>query len=502
MSTRSAAAATSSSSTRKRRPASANPAKSPAKRRSTRGAGASAATTVADPPTLVPVAPPAGSGWCLALQPAREAGEFVDITLLVGRRKISTHKIVIVSHSPYLRGLLTSGLAESKQGGDEMKVGDDSTDGRAVEAIVDCFYSGKLSLSNSTVSSVIRTANLLGVGTMEKAACDFFIGSIEPSTACEALGFAAAHSECGEHARGLHERCVAYVVAHFANCSVETSFRELPCEAVAEVIGSDDLPVEEEQVLAAVRAWFDHDAAGRQGSLLALAPLVRWPLLPTQIRLGLSKEPLLQTMMGLDVELGIQLVTDCSAEFAASDAAAACPRLRRRKGTVPPVLPLAFTALSQEHYATSEDGAWLTSIAQPDYRAALCAERVMNSGRSCAEVTVVRQDGGSMMIGVGRPTLDPDTENAYQTAHFWGMSRSGKLCHNANFQDWQGKQGYGTGDVLRLLLDSDAGTLTVKKNGTLLGEMVTSGLTGDLCWAVSVYVAGSVRIKTVDPAQF
>ena len=57
--------------------------------------------------------------------------------------------------------------------------------------------------------------------------------------------------------------------------------------------------------------------------------------------------------------------------------------------------------------------------------------------------------------------------------------------------------------MLRLLLDSDAGTLTVKKNGTLLGVAVTSGLTGDLCWAMSVFKAGdSVRIKAVDPAEF
>jgi hypothetical protein len=64
-------------------------------------------------------------------------------------------------------------------------------------------------------------------------------------------------------------------------------------------------------------------------------------------------------------------------------------------------------------------------------------------------------------------------------------------------------QGFATGDVLRLLLDSDAGTLTVKKNGTLLGVAVTSGLTGDLCWAVSTAKAGeSVRIKAVDPADF
>jgi hypothetical protein len=82
-------------------------------------------------------------------------------------------------------------------------------------------------------------------------------------------------------------------------------------------------------------------------------------------------------------------------------------------------------------------------------------------------------------------------------------SASGYLWHNGDGKDWQGMQPYDTGDVLRLLLDSDAGTLTVKKNGTLLGVAVPSGLTGDLCWAVSSYHAGdSVRIKAVDPAEF
>ena len=205
MSTRSAAAASSSSSSRKRRSTSGASAESPAKRRTTRAAGSGAsAAPVADPSTLVPVASPAG-GWCASMRPAREAGEFIDITLIVGDRKIPAHKTVLVGLSPYIEGLLTSGLAESQQGGDTLKIGDEDTDGHAVEAIVDCFYSGELSLSNSTVSSVIRTANLLGVCAAEKAACDFFVESIEPSTACEALAFATAHSVCGEHARGLHE---------------------------------------------------------------------------------------------------------------------------------------------------------------------------------------------------------------------------------------------------------------------------------------------------------
>jgi hypothetical protein len=429
----------------------------------------------------------------------REAGQMIDITLLVGGRKIPAHKIALISHSPYLEGLLTSGLAESKEGGDELKVGDDSTDGRAVEAIVDCFYSGELSLSRSTVSSMIRTANLIGVGAVEKAACDFFVDALEPSTACEALAFAAAHIACGEHARALHERCVAYMVEHFAKCNVQPSFLELPCEAVAEVIGSDDLPVEEAAVLAAVRAWFDHDEAARAGSLRLLR-LVRWPLLSVGVRLQLSHEPLLQGMIVRAPQLGMQLLLELTAEFAASDAAAACPRLKRRKGTVLPVSPLAFTALSQHHYATSEDGALLTSTTQPLYRAALCREKVMSSGQSCAEVTVVQK--ADMMIGVWRPTLDLNEGGV--SADFWGVySYDGEVFHDDDYQVWQGMQGYGTGDVLRLLLDSDAGMLTIKKNGTLLGVAVPSGLTGDLCWAMCCHgVGNSVRIKALAPAEF
>jgi hypothetical protein len=440
------------------------------------------------------------------MRSAREAGQFVDVTLLVSGRRIPAHRAVLVSLSPYFLGLLTSGLAESKQGGDELTIGDEGIDGRAVEAIVDCFYSGQLSLSRSTVSSVIRTANLFGVDAVEKAACDYFVEALEPSSACEALAVAAAHSVGGEHARALHERCVEYVVEYFAECSAEPSLLELPCEAVAEVIGSDDLPVEEAVVLVAVRAWFDHDAAGRQSSLPVLLPLVRWPLLPAAVQLRLSRQPLLVRMLRQDDEartLGLELMLECTAHFAASDAAAACPRLRRRKGTKELVLPLAFTALSQEHYAVSEGGSLLMSTANPNYRAALCRERVMNSGRSCAEVTVVRK-GGAMMVGVGRPTLDLNPANAYNSADFWGVGGyDGALYHSGGCQGWQGAQDYGTGDVLRLLLDSDAGTLTVKKNGSLLGVAVTSGLTGDLCWAVSCWsTSDSVRIKALDPAEF
>ena len=83
------------------------------------------------------------------------------------------------------------------------------------------------------------------------------------------------------------------------------------------------------------------------------------------------------------------------------------------------------------------------------------------------------------------------------------FSANGIIYRDGGGHNWQGQQPFATGDVLRLLLDSDAGTLTVKENGTLLGVMVTQGLTVDICWMVSCHAAGSsVRIKAVDPAEF
>ena len=154
------------------------------------GASAAAAAEQEEPPTLVD----AEGKWAEFMVEQREAGEFIDITLIAGGRRIEAHKNVITSLSPYLHGLLTSGLAESAAQSQELTLED--MDGRAVEAVVDCMYSGKLALSSRSVTAVLRVANLLQVGAVEKAAGEFFVSKLEPSTAADALGFAAARVEC------------------------------------------------------------------------------------------------------------------------------------------------------------------------------------------------------------------------------------------------------------------------------------------------------------------
>ena len=81
--------------------------------------------------------------------------------------------------------------------------------------------------------------------------------------------------------------------------------------------------------------------------------------------------------------------------------------------------------------------------------------------------------------------------------HMW---HSGGYHCQGSASTWEGRAGYKQGDVVGLLLDLDAGTLTAYKNGSVLGVMVPNARVkelgaGPLCWAVDLYSKGeAVRL--------
>ena len=118
----------------------------------------------------------------------------------------------------------------------------------------------------------------------------------------------------------------------------------------------------------------------------------------------------------------------------------------------------------------------------------------------------VRCSGGGVFVGVARPDLELSADGFTQ-AGFWGVeSDNGSLCHNNGSAKWDGQQGFGAGDVLGLLLQPEAGTLTVYKNNARLGQAVVPGMKltngktvaglggGGLCWAVSISTTDSVEL--------
>jgi hypothetical protein len=283
------------------------------------------------------------------------------------------------------------------------------------------------------------------------------------------------------------------------------------------LLESDELEAQEEEVFAAVMAWLREDEAGRKAELERLLPLVRFPMMAAAPGLLMMSEPLVAKH-----PLAFELLAEAHPGFGRSTKAANCPRLRPRKGQrlggLQAVLPaLTFTRASPDYYdITEEGGATAQSLGGAEEQAAVCGGYAMDRGMHAAEFTVVKvgELGVELAVGLARRGIDVD-EDAFLSSEFWGLDalRHGTLSYGeggmVKEKDWEGMEGFGAGDVMGLLLDCDAGTLTVKKNGRRLGVAHT-GLEAEghgfglrLCWAVACTGAGSqLRIAAVDPAAF
>ena len=127
----------------------------------------------------------------------------------------------------------------------------------------------------------------------------------------------------------------------------------------------------------------------------------------------------------------------------------------------------------------------------------------MRSGRHFAQFTVV--EGELMLFGVIRPDWDVDGGAfAHRVdGHCFYSTGGGNASYTADGSrwpgpnNWEGRQGAREqGDRIGMLLDLDQGSMTVWKNGEQLGVMVAEGLSGPLCWAVSLlYEGSSARIE-------
>ncbi len=112
------------------------------------------------------------------------------------------------------------------------------------------------------------------------------------------------------------------------------------------------------------------------------------------------------------------------------------------------------------------------------------------SGQHFVEITLLKRVDGCC-CGVIRPEFDVErAENAYDVeGHCFYDTRAGFRYPGP--LRWDGCEGARDGDRVGLLLDLEAGSLTVYKNEARLGMITSSGLSGEFCWAVCMYGQGS-----------
>ena len=150
-------------------------------------------------------------------------------------------------------------------------------------------------------------------------------------------------------------------------------------------------------------------------------------------------------------------------------------------------LPLAF-GRAHADVTLSEGVAVATKTVQDLIPRAAASEAVMRSGRHFAQFTVLE---GSMYFGVIRPSWDVEGGANAEGAGghcFYHTDGGHRWPGNHN---WEGKQSVQEqDDCIGMLLHLNQGSVTVWKNDEKLGVMQAEGLSGPLCWAVSMFDEG------------
>ncbi|XP_065178345.1 kelch-like protein 18 [Sycon ciliatum] len=210
----------------------------------------------------------------LALHSMKEMwqrGELCDLTLLVGARTFSVHRVVMAGSIPFLRAMLCSGMKESRQ--QEVRLHE--VDEESMEVIVNFCYTGELDVGIESVYPLVAAANLLQMDEVRDACCLFLKSRLSPDNCISTHCFADTHGFLELLAAADNFACKNFdaVVAseEFLSCDVDAVTRLLDSEVV-------QVP-SEERIYHALIMWIEADRAGRSKHVLDLLRCIRFPSL-------------------------------------------------------------------------------------------------------------------------------------------------------------------------------------------------------------------------------
>ncbi|KAL9892447.1 kelch-like protein 12 isoform 1-T1 [Glossina fuscipes fuscipes] len=192
-----------------------------------------------------------------------------DFILEVEGQSIYVHRVLIVIASPYFAAMLQHDVKENREG----KVKFMDVKAPALKAIIEYIYSGKITITEESVESLIFTANLLQIDWVRHQ-CEQFLKSKVKLTNCFTIRRIATVHSCEE----VLNHCDKYILIYFPRLINLDGFLHLPFEEFKALITHDDLYVQfEENVYRSVLKWIKHEPEARKFHLAELLGYINLP---------------------------------------------------------------------------------------------------------------------------------------------------------------------------------------------------------------------------------
>ncbi|CAH8490674.1 unnamed protein product [Dicrocoelium dendriticum] len=223
----------------------------------------------------------------IGLNDLRQGGHFCDVILQAGAVKISAHRNVLAASSRYFNAMFTGPMAEARSPCVQIQ----GIDGDALIQLIDFIYTGEILVTEDTVQSLLPAANLLQLGNVRAACCEFLQSQLHPSNCLGIQRFADLH-DCPD----LLAYSRRFTEQHFGELlQQDDEFLALTADQLEQLISSDQLAVSEDQVFEAVLRWIAHDSDTRQRSARRLCGHVRFALFPRDYLVRLSQSEVFLT---------------------------------------------------------------------------------------------------------------------------------------------------------------------------------------------------------------
>ena len=197
--------------------------------------------------------------------------ELVDVILQVQEREFHCHRNVLAASSPYFKAMFTADLTESRQ----QIVPLYEVDPTSVELIVNYAYTGRVEITKSNAQNLLAATSLFQILPIHSACAKFMETQLDSSNCVGIHYFAQAHN-CED----LYTKAKEHIEKAFVEVCQGEEFLMLTYDRVAEIISSNELNVEKEEIVfEAIMRWLKHDEEERKDSLADLLPNIRFGLL-------------------------------------------------------------------------------------------------------------------------------------------------------------------------------------------------------------------------------
>ncbi|XP_029908885.1 kelch-like protein 25 isoform X3 [Myripristis murdjan] len=174
------------------------------------------------------------------LNTLRKQSMFTDVTLWAGDRSFPCHRAVLAACSRYFEAMFSGGLRESLDSDVNFR---DNIHPEVLELLLDFAYSSRLIINEENAESLLEAGDMLQFHDIRDAAAEFLEKNLHSSNCLGMMLLSDAH-QC----KRLYELSWRMCLVHYETVRESEEFYSLSKDKLLELILSDELEIEDEQV--------------------------------------------------------------------------------------------------------------------------------------------------------------------------------------------------------------------------------------------------------------